>query len=310
MDSLGALTAFVRAAETRSFTDAGRQLGVSSSAIGKAVARLEERLGVRLFHRSTRSITLTQEGKLFLESSRRIFAEFEAVEQEFAQTKGAPRGKLRVSLPLIGMLMMPALGQFMHAYPDIELDMDFTDHLVDVIDGGYDVVVRTGEASDSRLMARTLGTYRLEVIGAPAYFARAGMPRTPEDLAAHACLHHRYPTTGKLQKWPFAKSSPGADVALPVSASVSTIEPLIALAELGLGLICVPDFAVRRQIADGSLVTVLGDHIDHRGMFRAVWPSSRYISPKLRVFITFLAENLFPQPNSARKGKTVSVSRS
>jgi DNA-binding transcriptional LysR family regulator len=301
MDSLGALTAFVRAAETRSFTDAGRQLGVSSSAIGKAVARLEERLGVRLFHRSTRSITLTQEGKLFLESSRRIFSEIEAVELEFAQTKGSPRGKLRVSLPLIGMLLMPTLGQFMRAYPDIELDMDFTDHMVDVIEGGYDVVVRTGEASDSRLMARTLGTYRLEVVGSPDYFARAGTPERPEDLVDHACIHHRYPTTGKLQKWPFAKAPGGADVTLPVFAAASTIEPLVSLAELGLGITCVPDFAIRRQIADGSLVAVLGDHIEHRGVFRAVWPSNRYISPKLRVFISFLAENLFPQPGAARR---------
>jgi len=289
LDSLGALNAFVRAADTRSFTEAARQLGVSSSAVGKAVARLEERLGVRLFHRSTRSITLTQEGALFLDSCRRIFAEIEAVEQEFAQTKGAPTGKLRVSLPLIGMLMIPALGQFMRAYPEIELDMDFTDQLVDVIDGGFDVVVRTGEAGDSRLMARTIGTYRLEVAGSPAYFARAGMPATPEDLVHHTCLHHRYPTTGKLQRWPFAPS----DVVLPVSAASSTVEPLVSLAELGLGLVCVPDFAIRRQLAEGSLVTVLGEHIDHKGTFRAVWPSSRFVPPKLRVFIDFLAEHLF-----------------
>ncbi len=289
LDSLGALTVFVRAAETRSFTDAGRQLGVSSSAVGKAVARLEDRLGVRLFHRSTRSVTLTQEGRLFLDSCRRIFSEVEAVEQEFAQTRGAPTGKLRVSLPLIGMLMMPALGGFMRAYPEIELDMDFTDHLVDVIDGGFDVVVRTGEATDSRLMARTIGTYRLEVTGSPDYFARAGRPATPADLAGHTCLHHRYPTTGKLQRWPFA----GPDVAIPVAGAASTIEPLIALAEAGLGLVCVPDFAIRRQLAGGALVTVLGDHIEHKGVFRAVWPSSRFVSPKLRVFIDYLAENLF-----------------
>src|SRR5260221_3513288 len=124
MDSLSALSAFVRAAEVRSFTDAGRQLSLSSSAIGKAVARLEERLGVRLFHRSTRSIALTQEGKLFLESCRRIFSEIETVELEFAQTKGEPRGRLQVSLPLIGMLMMPTLSRFIRAYPEIELDMD------------------------------------------------------------------------------------------------------------------------------------------------------------------------------------------
>src|SRR5450830_1267976 len=113
MDSLSSLSVFVQVAETRSFTAAGRVLGVSSSAVGKTIARLEERLGVRLFHRSTRSITLTQEGAMFLESCRRIFAEIEMAERELAQTKSAPSGKLRVSMPLLGMLMIPVLGRFM-----------------------------------------------------------------------------------------------------------------------------------------------------------------------------------------------------
>src|ERR1700723_3166693 len=134
MDSLGALSAFVRAAEARSFTVAGRQLGVSSSAIGKAVARMEERLGARLFHRSTRSITLTAEGALFLERCRRIFAEIEAAELELSQVREAPRGTLRVSLPLAGTLLMPSLAAFIGNYPEIRLDLDFSDRVVDVIE--------------------------------------------------------------------------------------------------------------------------------------------------------------------------------
>jgi DNA-binding transcriptional LysR family regulator len=293
MDSLGALNAFVRAAEARSFTDAGRQLSLSSSAIGKAVARLEERLGVRLFHRSTRSVSLTPEGTVFLESCRRIFSEIESVEMEFAQTKGAPRGKLRVSLPMVGMLMMPSINQFMIEYPEVELDIDFTDLLVDVIHGGFDVVIRTGEPADSRLMAKTLGGYTLEAVGSPAYFQRKGMPQTPIDLLEHDCLHHKYPTNGKLQRWPFKPSDNGGELDLPLKAAVSTVEPLIAMAEQGLGIACVPDFAVRRQIADGSLVRILADHMEFSGAFRAVWPSSRQMSPKLRVFVDFMAENLF-----------------
>jgi DNA-binding transcriptional LysR family regulator len=295
MDSLGALNAFVRAAEARSFTDAGRQLSLSSSAIGKAVARLEDRLGVRLFHRSTRSVSLTPEGTVFLETCRRIFAEIENVELEFAQTKGAPRGKLRVSLPLVGMLMMPSINQFMVEYPAVELEIDFTDLLVDVIHGGFDVVIRTGEPADSRLMAKTLGSYTLELVGSPAYFERAGVPLTPRDLLGHSCLHHRFPTSGKLQLWPF-RSAEDRAIELPVYAAVSTVDPLIAMAEHGLGIACVPDFAVRRQIADGSLVRVLGDHLEFSGAFRAVWPSSRQMSPKLRVFVDFMAENLFAKP--------------
>jgi DNA-binding transcriptional LysR family regulator len=248
---------------------------------------------VRLFHRSTRSITLTQEGQLFLESCRRIFTEIEAVEAGFAETKGLPKGRLRVSLPLIGMLMMPTVARFMAAYPEIELDVDFTDNLVDVVDGGYDVVVRTGEAEDSRLMARILGNYRLQIVGAPAYFARAGRPQQPEDLLQHACLHHRYPTSGKLQRWPLIRPVGGAELVLPIAGACSTIEPLIVLAEMGIGLACVPDFSIRHQLATGTLVTVLDEHIEHKGTFRAVWPSSRFLPPKLRVFIDFLVEHLF-----------------
>jgi DNA-binding transcriptional LysR family regulator len=295
MDNLGALNIFMRAAEARSFTDAGRQFGVSSSAIGKTIARLEERLGVRLFHRSTRSITLTQEGAMFLESCRRIFAEIEIAERELAQTKNAPNGKLRVSMPLVGVLMIPVLAQFMEAYPEIELDLDFSDRMVNVIDDGFDVVVRTGEISDSRLMARTLGTFRLKLIGAPSYFARRGMPARPEDLKTHACLHHKFPTIGKLERWPLKPNEDGSELDLPTTAAASTIEPLIHLAEQGSGIICVPDFAVHEQIMRGSLVSVLDDYVDHIGWFRAVWPSSRYLSPKVRVFVDFLVAHLFPE---------------
>jgi DNA-binding transcriptional LysR family regulator len=295
MDSLSALGVFMRAAESRSFTGAGRQLSISSSAVGKAISRLEDRLDVRPFHRSTRAITLTPEGALFLESCRRIFGEIDKIEQEFARSRESPKGKFRVSLPLVGMLMMPTLHGFMKEFPDIEIDMDFTDHLVDVIDGGYDAVVRTGEAADSRLMSRRLGTYHLEVVGSPLYFAKAGVPKTPADLVTHACLHHRYPTSGKLQRWPFSKSGPYADLALPVAAAVSSIEPLVSLAERGMGIACVPDFAVRRQIVEGTLIRILDDHIEHSGMFRAVWPSSHHLSPKLRAFVDYMAEHLFPK---------------
>ena len=136
MDSLGSLNAFVQAAEARSFTAAGRQLGVSSSAIGKAVARMEEQLGVRLFIAARAASHSPAEGALFLERCRRIFSEIEAAELELSKTHEAPRGTLRVSLPLAGMLMMPTLVAFMRAYPEIKLDLDFSDRVVDVIGGG------------------------------------------------------------------------------------------------------------------------------------------------------------------------------
>jgi DNA-binding transcriptional LysR family regulator len=292
MDSLGSLTAFVRAAETRSFTVAGRQLGVSSSAIGKAVARMEERLRVRLLHRSTRSITLTAEGALFLEHCRRIFSEIEAAEIELSQTHEAPRGTLRVSLPLIGILMMPTLVAFMRAYPEIMLDLDFSDRVVDVIDEGFDAVVRFAEIGDSRLMSRALGTYRRRLVAAPAYLAAKGVPLIPDDLKAHACLHHKFPTSGRLERWPVLHA--GGETELPRTAVASTTEPLIYMAEQGLGIAYLPDFAIGRQLREGLLVTVLDDYTDHSGPLRVLWSSSRHLSRKLRVFVDFLAANLVP----------------
>jgi DNA-binding transcriptional LysR family regulator len=294
VDSLGSLNAFVHAAEARSFTVAGRQLGVSSSAIGKSVARMEERLGVRLLHRSTRSIALTAEGALFLERCRRIFSEIEAAELELSQTHEAPRGTLRVALPLAGMLMMPTLAAFMRAYPEIMLDLDFSDRVVDVIEEGFDAVVRFADAGDTRLMSRALGTYLRRLVAAPAYLAAKGVPKTPDDLKAHACLHHRFPTSRRFEQWPVPPEQAGVEIELPKTAVASTLEPLIHLAEQGLGIAYLPDFAIGRQLREGLLVTVLDDYTDRSGPLRVLWPSSRHLAPKLRAFVDFLAANLVP----------------
>jgi DNA-binding transcriptional LysR family regulator len=292
MDSLGSLNAFVRAAEARSFTVAGRQLGVSSSAIGKAVARMEERLGVRLLHRNTRSITLTAEGARFLERCRRIFSEIEAAELELSQTHEAPRGTLRVALPLVAVLMMPTLAAFMRAYPEIKLDLDFSDRVVDVIEEGFDAVVRFADVGDSRLMSRALGTYRRRLVAAPAYLAAKGVPLTPHELKAHACLHHRFPTSRKFERWPLGPEHAGIEGELPKTAVASTLEPLIYMAEQGLGIAYLPDFAIAHQLRERLLVTVLDDYTDLSGPLRVLWPSSRHLAPKLRAFVDFLAANL------------------
>uniref|UniRef100_UPI003F9A9B3B LysR family transcriptional regulator n=1 Tax=Pseudomonas sp. TaxID=306 RepID=UPI003F9A9B3B len=159
MDSLSSLNVFVSVAQTRSFVATGRLLGVSASAIGKSIVRLEERFGVRLFNRSTRSVTLTEEGSRFLERSLRILAEIEAAEAEFSQTTTAPSGRLKISLPLVDKPFLPVLAQFKKAYPAIDLDLTFDDRRVDVIEEGYDAVIRSGEVPDSSLTSRHIGTY-------------------------------------------------------------------------------------------------------------------------------------------------------
>jgi DNA-binding transcriptional LysR family regulator len=292
MDRLGPLNAFIHAAENRSFTAAGRELGISASAVGKAVARLEQRLGVQLFHRSTRSITLTPEGAQFLKRCQTIFNEIEAAETEIAHLTGAPRGKLRVSMPLIGMLMIPSIAGFFEAYPDIELDLDFSDRLVDVIEEGFDAVIRTGKVSDSRLKMRTVGNYSYVIVGAPAYFERRGVPETPEDLLNHACLFHRWWATGKLERWQLSRDGTELDLEIPAAAAANTMEPLINLAERGLGLFYTPTFTIRRHLAAGTLRSVLDPYLRAVGSLHIVWPASRHQSPKIKAFVDFMAKTL------------------
>ncbi|UMZ09949.1 LysR family transcriptional regulator [Pseudomonas sp. MPFS] len=294
MENLGSLDMFVRVSVSRSFTAAGRQLGISASAVSKAIARLEERLGVRLFHRSTRTVSLTPEGTLFLERCRRILAEVESAEAELMQTREAPRGRLRISLPSVGTLFMPKLAQFKRCYPDIELDIDYSDRLVDVIEEGFDAVIRTGIPSDSRLIARRLGACRRVVVGAPGYFQQAGIPLEPQDLMHHACLLYRFPSTGKLDAWPLGRPAHMPALELPASMVSNSLDPQLCFAEQGLGLACVPEIAVRAQLQQGRLVTVLEGHIQEEMVFHVLWPSSRHLSPKIRVFVDFIVDNLFP----------------
>lgn len=293
MDSLSGFTVFIQVAETRSFVTAGRALGVSASAVGKRVARLEERLGVRLFHRSTRSITLTAEGTLFLARSRRVLAEIEAAEQELSQSVGAPRGKLRVSLPLISSLVLPVLADFMRDHPAIELDLDFSDRLVDVIEEGFDAVVRTGELADSRLSARRLGAFSQLLVASPDYLERHGTPRSLADLAAHACLHYRFPATGKVEVWPLLPMPDGSECRPPISMICNNMETRLCFALRGRGIACLPEFSVREALAAGQLRSVLADHVrPHTIGLGVLWPSGRHPSPKLRAFIDFLGAHL------------------
>lgn len=296
MDSLNGFIVFVQVAETRSFVAAGRLLGVSASAVGKSVARLEARLGARLFHRSTRSITLTAEGTQFLERSRRILAEIEAAELELSQATAAPRGRLRVSLPLVSSLLLPVLGEFMRQYPDIELDLDFSDRMVDVIEEGFDAVVRTGQPADSRLSARQLGQFQMKLVASPAYLAQRGTPQRPVDLEQHSCLHYRYPNTGKLEVWPLHLAADAPELRLPASMICNNLETRVCFAVQGLGITCLPDFAIGDAIATGRLLTVLDKYVQRTGVFHVLWPSGRQASPKIRVFIDFLQQRVFPPP--------------
>lgn len=295
MDNLTGIAAFVHAAQTCSYVAAGRQLGVSASAVGKSVARLEAKLGVRLLNRSTRRISLSNEGALFYERCQRILADIEDAEAELSHLAEAPRGKLKVSLPVIGYrIILPLLADFTRLYPEIELDLDFNDRLVDVVAEGIDVAVRSGTLSDSRLMARELGPFAFAIVGSPAYFARHGVPDAPRTLESHACVRYKFPSTGKLQEWVLhGDEGQGApELRLRTALTCNNIEALIGAASQGVGLAYLPDFIVRDAIARGELQAVLQPYLRTSSKFWVLWPSSRHLSPRLRVFVDFLCAHL------------------
>ncbi|WP_093178651.1 LysR family transcriptional regulator [Variovorax sp. YR266] len=292
MDSFSGLESFVRAADQLSFAKAGRQLGISASAVGKNVARLEQQLGVRLFNRTTRHTRLTQEGALFHERCRRILDELDDARAMMQDAVAAPRGRLRVSLPTIGYrFLLPILPDFKARYPEIELDLDFNDRLVDVIAEGVDVVIRSGDLVDSQLVARRLGPFQFVLVASPAYLERHGVPQVPADLTQHACLRYKFVTGGKVEEWDL----PGLPAQLPPGLLCNNMEAMLGAAVAGLGVAYMPDFLARDSLCRGELQRVLATHLVRQGQFSALWPSSRQLSPKVRAFVDFAGERMFKE---------------
>jgi DNA-binding transcriptional LysR family regulator len=296
MDNLNGIVAFVRTAETLSFVAAGRKLGISASAVGKTIAKLERSLGVRLFHRTTRRVTLTDEGRDFHEHCHRILEDLREAEAMMSKAAQTPRGRLRVSLPVIGYrFLLPILPAFSARYPHVELDLDFNDRLVDVVDGGFDAVIRSGALTNSSLTSRRLGPFRFVLCASPGYAARTAPPRTLAELPEHACVRYRFPTTGKLQPWTLMADG-SEPPNLRTAMTCNNMEALRGAVIAGFGIGFMPDFLAHDALASGMLVRVLDDHSIAPGQFSILWPSSRQLLPKLRVFVDFMCAHLFPEP--------------
>ncbi len=292
VDSLAALRAFVAAAEARSFKAAGQGLGVSSSAIGKSISKLETQLATTLFHRTTRTLSLTEAGSLFLVRARRMLDELRAAEAELAEVSGSPQGRLRVGLPLSGTLLTKAFATFVAEHPLVELDLDYSDRLADVIDEGFDVVIRSGDTGDSRLLHKTLIRFSWRLVASPAYVTKYGRPMGCHDLSKHICLRQKL-SSGRMLPW-VLQSAPGFDV--PASLTATVIDPLFDLTRAGAGIASLPDFMVREALADGSLVTVLETEMGHAGVLTMLWPASCFRVPKVRAFVDWIVHHIQPLP--------------
>jgi DNA-binding transcriptional LysR family regulator len=294
MDRLSGLMAFVRTADLGSFVAAGRVLGLSPSAVGKAVSKLESQLGVRLFQRSTRSLRLTEEGRGFHERCRHILDDLDDAQEMLLQTRETPRGRVRVSAPIVAYhLLLPVLAEFLSLYPEIELDLDFNDRIVDLIEEGVDVAVRSGQMPDSRIMMRALRPFQLLLCASPAYLERHGTPTCPRDLSGHVGIGFRFPNSGKIQDWPLVLPAGEPEVRVRHILTCNNMEALRGAVLRGLGIGCMPDFLAAAALGTAELVPLLVEYLDLPGQFNLIWPSSRHLSPKVRVFVDFISARLF-----------------
>ena len=277
-------------------------------AVSKQVSRLEDRLGARLLNRTTRRSSLTEVGQAFYERCQRIVAEAEEAELAVTRLHAEPRGTLRVNMSMsFGLLHVAGLlPAFMTAYPEIRLDVSLDDRVVDVVEEGFDVVLRITDMPDSSLIARRLAPFRTVTCASPAYWSIHGRPRRPDELARHNCLRYAYLSTGS--EWRYRQLD-GSMMGVRVSGTMqcNNGDVLRQAALAGLGIIRSPSFIVGCDLQAGTLEAVLTEYEEtHRGIY-AVYPHNRHLSAKVRAFVDFLAERLGEDPEWDRPALRVTA---
>jgi DNA-binding transcriptional LysR family regulator len=298
MDNLTDVAVFVRVVERGSFTLAAGDLHLSRAVVSKYLSRLEERLGARLLHRTTRRLSLTEAGAALFEASRGALERIEEAEAAVAQLQSKPRGRLRVSAPMsFGILHLgPAIAQFARAYPEVTLDIKFDDRYVNLVEDGIDVAVRIGALTDSSLVARKLATTRAVACAAPAYLAEFGEPESPEDLAAHNCLIYSYLSTSNV--WRFTAPD-GRELPVAVSGTLRTNNGIVLAdaAVAGAGILLTPSFYVGPLLREGRLRQILARYKLKELGIHAVYPQRSHVPPKVRAFVDFLAQRFGRKPD-------------
>ncbi|MCF2948582.1 LysR family transcriptional regulator [Paraglaciecola aquimarina] len=288
------LRLFVRLAATHNISAAGAELGLSPAVASAHINKLEEGLGVRLVHRTTRKVSLTEEGMAFLPHAEEVLAQIDAAKASVGVGNDSPSGTLRVAAPAsFGRShLVPQLKSFLAKYPDIKLDFRLSDSMIDMVEGGFDIAIRNAQLKDSTLIAKKLAVDNRILCASPEYLARFGEPKTPDDLLKHECIH----LIG-LEHWEF--NTPDGLKNIKVSGSFRTDngEAIRDAAAFGLGITISSIWNCYQQIASGELVQVLKDYpLASDTAIWAVYPSSRLLAPKVRAFIDYFAESFAGKP--------------
>jgi DNA-binding transcriptional LysR family regulator len=303
MDTHTAMATFAKVVELGSFAAAADKLQQARSVVTRQVAYLEEKYGARLLNRTTRKLSLTDAGQAFYDRVRPIINEMQELEEALRNDGGTPTGRLRVSAPVsFGILHLgPIVSDFLDKYPDIMIDLDLNDRVVDLVEEGFDVAIRIGTLQESSLVARALAPQELVLCAAPAYLARHGMPRNPDDLKQHRCLHYAYFSSGS--EWRFDKDGQSWNVRVPVSLRANNGDILCAAAMAGQGVILEPTFLVEQALQDGRLVRLLPDYSRPAIKMYAVYPHRRHLSAKVRSFVDHLERYFTAECEERKSGR-------
>jgi LysR family transcriptional regulator for bpeEF and oprC len=303
MDQLQGMRVFTRVADLGSFARAANDMDMSRAMASSYVAQLEKHLGTRLLHRTTRKVTVSPEGAVYLERCKRILAEIQAADDEMRHARARPQGKLRVDVPVAfgRYLLMPALPTFTERYPEMALEVRFNDRYVDLAAEHIDVVLRSGEIRSPDLIARQITTTRMVTCAAPSYIARHGMPRTPADLRNHRNIGFLRTDTSRPSEWKFRQGRDGVQkLKLSFALSFNTSEPMVMSAYEGQGIIQTTDLLLGRAIAEGRVVELLKEYSCEGPPFSVVYPRATQHLAKVRVFAEFAAEIMRKYQSRAR----------
>lgn len=291
LPDLEAWAIFACVVEHRSFSGAAEAIGVSKATVSKAITRLEQHLGQSLFHRTSRRLSLTENGKALAEHAARILAEANSAEEAALDAASAPTGLVRVAAPMsLGLIAIaPVIADFLAEHPGIEIDLHLSDARVDIVAEGFDVALRIATLPDSSLRTRKLADVQVHLVAAPDYLARAGTPTHPGQLGEHRCFTYTNITT----PWRFVGPD-GTEVSVRLQGPLATNsgEAMLPALRRGLGIAMLPDFIAGEDIASGRLVTILSDWIPHGGALHLMTPPGTLRPARVEVLIAYLSEHL------------------
>ena len=302
MDTLETLRTFVRVVETGSLSAVAREMKASQSTVSRQITQLEEHFGVRLFHRTTRHLSLTDDGQSLLEHAQTVLDSVEGMEDALGQHKSSPAGHVRVAIPVsLGLALMNRVPALMARYPGLSVELVMEDHAADMIEEGLDLAVRSGEVVNLSLIKRSLGTVVRVAVASPGYLERRGSPRLPGELVNHECIVHRVTPTDS--EWRLVGPTGAVNVEVHGMISTNNHEAVRAAALGGLGIGLLPEYQAVDDIDAGRLVRVLPEYASETLPAYLVYPSRRHLAPRTRVVIDFLIEEV----HRLRSRRTTSV---